>query len=302
MKNFVRISTIEEVHKMLGIKKPKHPMVSMIPVTDDVVNFDYGDVTYILDFYQISLKENLTGSFLYGRNQYDFSEGTMIFTQPGQTIQMSENERVENAKGYILLFHPDLIRQSSLMEEISTYPFFKYDANEALHLSEEERDHVYSLLDKIAEEYERSIDTHTQEIIIGSISMLLKYAQRYYDRQFFTRKNVNQDVLGRFEKLLQNTFDSNETLERGIPSIKELGDKMGMSSHYLSELLKKETGQSAKSHLQSHIIEKAKNLLLSTNSSISEVAYILGFEYPQHFSKLFKLKTGFSPKEYRKIS
>ena len=274
----------------------------MIPITNDVVNFDYGNVTYILDFYQISLKENLTGSFLYGRNQYDFSQGTMIFTQPGQTIQMNENERVENAKGYILLFHPDLIQRSGLIDEISNYPFFKYDANEALHLSEEERDHIYSLLDKIAEENERSIDTHTQEIIIGSISMLLKYAQRYYDRQFFTRKNVNQDILGRFEKLLQNTFDSNETLESGIPSVKELAAKMGMSSHYLSELLKKETGQSAKSHLQSHIIAKAKNLLLSTNNSVSEVAYVLGFEYPQHFSKLFKLKTGLSPKEYRKTS
>ena len=179
-------------------------------------------------------------------------------------------------------------------------PFFKYDANEALHLSKEERDHIYSLLNKIAEEYEGSIDTHTQEIIIGSISMLLKYAQRYYDRQFFTRKNVNQDILGRFEKLLQNTFDSNETLESGIPTVKELGEIMGMSSHYLSELLKKETGQSAKSHLQSHIIAKAKNLLLSSNNSVSEVAYLLGFEYPQHFSKLFKLKTGLSPKEYKK--
>ena len=215
---------------------------------------------------------------------------------------MNENERVENAKGYILLFHPDLIQRSGLIDEISKYPFFKYDSNEALHLSEEERDHIYSLLDKIAEEYERSIDTHTQEIIIGSISMLLKYAQRYYDRQFFTRKNVHQDILGRFEKLLQNTFDSNETLESGIPTVKELGEKMGMSSHYLSELLKKETGQSAKSHLTSHIIAKAKNLLLSTNNSVSEVAYLLGFEYPQHFSKLFKLKTGLSPKEYRKTS
>ena len=132
--------------------------------------------------------------------------------------------------------------------------------------------------------------------------MLLKYAQRYYDRQFFTRKNVNQGILGRFEKLLQNTFNSNETLESGIPTIKELGEKMGMSGHYLSELLKKETGQSAKSHLQSHIITNAKNLLLSTNNSVSQVAYILGFEYPQHFSKLFKLKTGVSPKEFRKSS
>ena len=283
MKNFVRISTIEEVHKMLGIKKPKHPLVSMIPITNDVVNFDYGDVTYILDFYQISLKENLTGSFIYGRSQYDFSEGTMIFTQPGQTIQMNENESVENAKGYILLFHPDLIQRSGLIDEISNYPFFKYDANEALHLSKEERDHIYSLLNKIAEEYEGSIDTHTQEIIIGSISMLLKYAQRYYDRQFFTRKNVNQDILGRFEKLLQNTFDSNETLESGIPTVKELGEIMGMSSHYLSELLKKETGQSAKSHLQSHIIAKAKNLLLSSNNSVSEVAYLLGVRIPSTF-------------------
>jgi len=132
--------------------------------------------------------------------------------------------------------------------------------------------------------------------------MLLKYAQRYYDRQFYTRKNINQDVLVRFEKMLHNTFDSNETLESGIPSIKELGGKMGMSSHYLSELLKKETGQSAKSHLQSHIVNKAKNLLISTNNSVSEIAYTLGFEYPQHFSKLFKLKTGLSPKEYRKTS
>ena len=256
MKNFVRINSIEEVHKMLGLKKPKHPMVSILPITDEVVNFDYGDVTYILDFYQISLKENLTGSFLYGRNQYDFSEGTMIFTQPGQTIQMDENERFENAKGYILLFHPDLIQRSGLLEEISNYPFFKYDSNEALHLSEEERNHIYSLLDKIAEEYQRSIDTHTQDIIIGSISMLLKYARRYYDRQFFTRKNVNQDVLGRFEILLHEYFNSDDKLESGIPTVKELGEKMGISSHYLSELLKKETGQSAKSHLQTHLISK----------------------------------------------
>jgi len=302
MKKFVHIKTIDEVHKMLGLKKPKHPMVSILPITDEVVNFDYGDVTYILDFYQISLKENLTGTFLYGRNQYDFSEGTMIFTQPGQTIQMDENEKVENAKGYILLFHPDLIQRSGLLDEISNYPFFKYDANEALHLSEEERDHIYSLLDKIAEEYQRSIDTHTQDIIIGSISMLLKDAQRYYDRQFFTRKNANQDILGRFEKLIQNYFNSDDVIQNGIPTVKELGESLGMSSHYLSEMLKKETGQSAKSHLQKHIISKAKNLLLSTNNSVSEVAYILGFEYPQHFSKLFKLKTGLSPREYRKSS
>ena len=302
MKNFIRISSIGEVHKMLGLKKPKHPMVSILPITNEVVNFDYGDVTYILDFYQISLKENLTGSFLYGRNQYDFSEGTMIFTKPGQTIQMDENERFENAKGYILLFHPDFIQRSGLLDEISKYPFFKYDANEALHLSEEERNHIYSLLDKIAEEYQHSIDTHTQDIIIGSISMLLKYAQRYYDRQFFTRKNAHQDILGRFEKLLQNYFNSDDIGESGIPTVKTLGEKMGMSSHYLSELLKKETGQSAKSHLQSHIISRAKNLLLSTNNSVSEVAYILGFEYPQHFSKLFKLKTGVSPREFRKSS
>ena len=302
MKNFVRISSIEEVHKMLGLKKPKHPMVSILPITDEVVNFDYGDVTYILDFYQISLKENLTGSFLYGRSQYDFSEGTMIFTQPGQTIQMDKNERFENAKGYILLFHPDLIQRSGLLNEISNYPFFKYDANEALHLSEEERDHIYSLLDKIAEEYQRSIDTHTQDIILGSISMLLKYAQRYYDRQFFTRKNASQDILGRFEKLLQKYFNSDDLMQNGIPTVKDLGEKLGISSHYLSEMLKKETGQSAKSHLQSHLIYKAKNLLLSTNNSVSEVAYILGFEYPQHFSKLFKLKTGVSPREFRKSS
>lgn len=302
MKNFIRIQTINAIHEMLGLEKPKHPMVSVIPITDAIVNFDYVKDTYVLDFYQIALKEGLSGSFLYGRNQYDFSEGTMIFTQPGQTIQVNENENYEKAKGWILLFHPELIRKSELDAVIQNYPFFEYGTHEALHLSEDEKRHIYSLVSKIAEEYQQKIDAHTQEIIIGTLAMLLKYCQRYYDRQFYTRKNLHQGILVRFEKMLKAYFDSDDLVHKGLPTVTFSGEQLGLSGHYLSELLKKETGQSAKAHIQSYAIDKAKRLLLNTNQTINEVAYALGFEYPHHFSKLFKLKTGHTPSSFRKVS
>ena len=263
---------------------------------------DYGDITYIFDFFQISLKLGIKGNLAYGRNSYDFEEGTMVFMKPNQTIKIENREEYEGSSGWTLLIHPDLLRKSELGRKIDDYSFFSYDANEALHLSEEEIETVSEVVEKIEKEYNQNIDKHSQTLIISNIELLLNYCTRFYDRQFYTRTNLNQDFVSKFEKMLKEYFGSERHLVEGIPTVKFCGEELNMSGHYLSDLLKKETGMSAQEHIHKFIIEKAKNLLLGTKNSVSQIAYDLGFEYPQHFSKIFKSKTGLSPAEYRKTA
>lgn len=302
MKDIIKIDTISQVHDFFQLSKPLHPLVSVLPITDEMTNYDYGDYFYSFGFYQISLKSGISGSLSYGRNSYDFQEGTMTFMKPNQAIKVENSQEYKGASGWTLLFHADLISKSELGKIISNYSFFSYETNEALHLSDEEKKSLSQLVKKIEKEYNQNIDKHSQELIISNIDLLLKYCKRYYDRQFFTRTNLNKDFVTKFESVLLNYFSTEKAKEFGVLTVNYCAKEMNMSANYLGDLLKNETGISAKEHIQSFLIEKAKNKILTSNMSISEIAYDFGFEYPQSFNKLFKSKTGLTPTEYRSLN
>ncbi|MCL6273347.1 helix-turn-helix domain-containing protein [Muricauda sp. 2012CJ35-5] len=299
MDEIVHIASIEKIHKTMGLPKPKHPLVSLVYMRDFPPNLDFEGVRFTSDLYMISLKDGVEGSIQYGKSSYDFSDGTMVFMKPQQVIHGTSENICANSKGWMLLVHPDLIRKSELGRSMSQYTYFDYEVNEALHLSEEEQMMVSDLVQKIELEYQQNIDQHSQKLIISNLELLLNYCTRYYDRQFYVRTNLNQDHVSQFETLLKAYFNSGKAAEFGIPSVKYCGEELHMSPNYLSDLLKKETGKSAKDHIHTYVVNRAKNNLLGTTDSISEIAYDLGFEYPQHFSKLFKSKTGMSPAQYR---
>lgn len=300
MKEIIKIETISEIHQFLGLAKPKHPLISLLRVSDVLKKFEVEDVKYSLGLYQIHLKDNCPFSIVnYGRNSYDYQEGTMVFTAPYQALEFKKNETNKVDTGWTLAFHPDLIRKSELGKKIENYSFFAYASNEALHLSDEERKTVTEIATKIEKEFSNNIDAHSQTLIISNLELLLNYCVRFYDRQFYTRTNLNQDVASLFEQLLKDYYKQEKQLELGIPTVQYCGTALNMSPKYLSDLLRKETGQSTQDHIHQYIIEKAKNKLLNSNESASEIAYTLGFEYPQYFSKIFKKKTTMSPNQFR---
>ena len=301
MSNIIRIETISEVHEILGLEKPKHPLISIIPIDERVINFDYGDATYVFGFYQVSLKAGICAEITYGRNTYDFQEGTMLFTKPEQAMSFKDSPGEPGESGWTLIFHPDLIRKSELGRHIDQYSFFDYESREALHLSDDEKASLTELVKKIESEYNQNIDRHTQKLIVANVELILNYCTRYYDRQFYVRTNLNQDVVTRFENLLKEYFDSETSVDNGLPTVKYCGEQLNMSSSYLSDMLKKETGRTAQQAIQDTLIDRAKTQLLATKDQVSQIAYGLGFEYPQHFSKMFKSHTGMSPAEYRRI-
>lgn len=297
-----RVESISELHRLLGLQPPKNPLITAFHWEDVKIpqTPEYDEFTQItMDFYMISQKEMPCGVVKYGRNTYDFNDGVLMFVAPGQVISTSEDT---DAKGWALFFHPDLIRKTTLGQKISEYTFFSYDVNEALHLSEKEREILTKLVEQITEEYSGNIDIYTQDLIVSHLELLLNYSTRFYGRQFITRTTHNSDLVTRFEALLTDYINSEELQNRGLPGVKQLAEEMGMSPDYLSDMLKQETGKSTQEHIHYVLIDRAKTLLLSSSHSISEVAYSLGFEYPQYFSKLFKQKTGMSPAEFRKVS
>lgn len=305
MTNTFTINSIGQAHQSLGLAKPKHPLVTVVYARDIEVISDFQDVKVINNLYQIILKSSMDcGNLQYGKNSYDYEEGTLVFTAPGQAMEFDDDFRVGNkdAEGWILAFHPDLIRKSGLADKISRYSFFTYDVNEALHLSDDERKTIEDLLEKIIKEYSQNLDQHSQHLIISNIELLLDYCLRFYDRQFYTRTNVNSDIVSRFEKLIKAFYEADNAGTHGLPTVNYCGKALNLSPNYLSDLLKKETGKTAQEHIHLYIIEKAKNNLLNSKDSISAIGYALGFEYPQHFSNLFKAKTGFSPSEYRNLN
>ena len=299
MSDKIRIHSITQVHDFFGLPKPKHPLVSVLPITKEIATFDYGDHTYVIDLYQVSLKKGISGAITYGRNPYDFQEGTMVFTKPGQALKIESGEDYSDGHGWTLAFHPDLIRKSPLGETIDQYSFFSYDVHEALHLSDDEQETLTDLTEKIRKEYSQNIDRHSQELMISNIKLLLDYCTRYYDRQFYTRTNFNQDIVSKFEQTLKSYYQTGKQLELGVPTVSYFGSALNMSAHYLSDLLRKETGRSAQEHLYQYLIGQAKTKLLNSDERISQIAYELGFEYPNHFSKLFKSKTGMTPGAFR---
>lgn len=302
MKEIIRIKSITEVHDFYGFEKPKHPLISVLPIDERMTNFNYGDNRYTLDFYQISLKEGIRGTLSYGRSTYDFQEGTMTFIKPNQVLRIENNAAYKGSKGWTLLFHRDLIRRSELGKAIEYFSFFDYEANEALHLSIDEKNALTEFVQKIEKEYNQNIDKHSQDIIIANIDMILKYCKRYYDRQFYTRTNLNKDLISKFEEVMRDYYRSDKPFEKGVLSVKSCAQSLNMSSNYLGDLVKTETGRNAKDHIQDYVIDLAKTKIIGSTQSISEIAYSLGFEYPQGFNKLFKAKTGFSPSQYRNLN
>lgn len=299
-----QINSISQAHQAMGLPAPKHPLVSVVQTKEFNTTQDFTGVKIINNLYQITLKQLGCGNLFYGKNSYDYEEGTLVFTSPGQ-VTMFEGEMPaedDSNAGWILAFHPDLIRKSSLSDKIDQYSFFHYDVNEALHLSEEELTTIEDILDKIVKEYSQNLDKHSQNLIVSNIELLLDYCLRFYDRQFYTRTNLNTDIVSKFERLLKAYYQTNEAIELGIPSVQYLAKELNLSSNYLSDLLKKESGKTAQEHIHLFVIERAKNTLLNSGKSISEIGYSLGFEYPQHFSNLFKSKTGMSPSEFRNLN
>ncbi|RNC84838.1 MAG: AraC family transcriptional regulator [Winogradskyella sp.] len=299
MNEIIQIKSITEANKLFGVEPPKHPLVTIMWAKDMPDFSSYFGIKYNTDLFSVSLKDGIQGRLGYGRNNYDFEEGTMVFSKPNQVLSIEEKTIAEDAKGWVLIFHPDLIRKSELGRTISSYSFFDYNVHEALHLSEDERATLTDLVKKIETEINQNIDKHSQKLIISTIELMLDYCNRFYDRQFYVRSNLLKDHVSEFESFLKDYFSSEKPSDLGLPTVKYCGEQLNMSSNYLSDLLKKETGKSAKDHIYTFVVNRAKNKLLGTTASVSEIAYDLGFEYPQHFSKLFKKQTGMSPAKYR---
>jgi AraC family transcriptional regulator, transcriptional activator of pobA len=300
MSIFYHTKSISEAHQFLGMKPPAHPLITIIREWPKV-DFDFANTKMTSDLYIIGMKGG-AGTIGYGRNTYDYDKGTMVFTAPKQALAFDSNIDYTSYSGWTILFHPDLIRKSVLGGEIDKFSFFDYSVNEALHISEKEYNILNDFVRHIEIEINQNMDKHSQELIITNLQSILKYCQRYYDRQFFTRTNLHKDYVVLFEKYLENYFAPEKLSHNGIPTVTQCGEALNMSARYLSDLLKVETGRSAKDHIHDFIIEKAKTLLLGSNTSVSEVAYGLGFDYPQHFAKLFKLKTGLNPTDFRTLN
>ncbi len=301
---YFEINSISQAHQAMGLAAPKHPMVTVVQTKDFDTTHNFNGVKIINNLYQVSLKQLGCGNLMYGKNSYDYEEGTLTFTSPGQ-VTMFDGElpaHGDSTRGWTLAFHPDLIRKSTLSDKMDSYSFFSYDVNEALHLSEEELATIEDLLEKIVKEYSQNLDKHSQNLIISNIELLLDYCTRFYDRQFYTRTNLNSDIVSKFERLLKAYYQTEAVNQLGIPNVQYLAKELNFSAKYLSDLLKKETGKSAQEHIHLFLIERAKNTLLNSSQSISEIGYSLGFEYPQHFSNLFKSKTGMSPSEFRNLN
>lgn len=295
----LRINTIAEAHRIFGLPSPEHPLISILSYSDLTLPKFEGELSALLGFYYISLKKGFTNKLFYGQQSYDFDDGMMYFVGPNQLMRGTGPEPGDDLSGWILLIHPDLLWGSALAKEIKKYDFFDYSVSEALFLSEKEKTIVSGIVDTIQGEYRSNMDKFTQDIIISHIETLLTYADRFYQRQFLTRKKSNHQILGQVDDLLRDYFNQEDLVSKGLPSVQYLADTLNISSKYLSSLLKQLTGQTAQQHIHEKLIAKAKEKLSTTNLTISEIAYELGFEHSQSFSKLFKTKTNQSPLEFR---
>lgn len=294
--SIIELESIGELHDYVKYPRPRHPLVSVIEHTDFYARRPKEEKRYRFGFYTISCKK-FEGLMHYGKGNYDYKGGSLLFTAPGQVIGPGPNIRVE--EGWTLFVHPDLLYGTSLGKRMHEYNFFHYEVNEALHISDEEKVLIKDCLSKIEREYQGSIDKHTQGLIVSNIELLLNYCNRFYDRQFYTRAKVNADVVQRFELLLKEYFGQPTLIEAGLPPVTYFSSKLNLSPNYLSDLLQKTTGKSTLEHIHLELVDRAKSLLWGTENSISEIAYELGFEHPSHFTKIFKAKTGKSPSEYR---
>lgn len=298
MDNIFKIDSIDEYNKYFGFET-RHPLVTVIDMSRATRNFTPAELTYNYGVYALFLKQTYCGDITYGRMPYDYQEGTVTSFAPGQVVTFKPRHDVKpNALG--LLFHPDLIRGTSLGQEIKQYSFFAYSSREALHLSEQEKEIYKDCLDKIRIETERPIDNHSKKLICRNIELLLDYCMRFYERQFITRTVANRDVLTRFEEELDKYFQGNTAAAKGLPSVKMFAEKCFLSPNYFGDLVKKETGRTPQEYIQNKIIALAKEELLGTTKAVNEISYGLGFQYSQHFNRYFKRSTGMTPNEYRR--
>lgn len=294
--NLYKFESLSNFHEVFGLNKPLHPMISFIDIKDMKIESHGLPNSIVLNFYKIAYKTLLCGKAKYGQNYYDFGEGGLVFTAPGQIFE-SPSEKANS--GYLLLIHPDFLLSYPLAKKIKEYGFFSYAANEALHLSDKEKTTIMTIFEILDDELNSRIDDFSQDVIVAQIELLLNYSNRFYKRQFITRKAANNNLLQKLEEILDDHFNNQKSLTKGIPTVHYLAEKLNTSANYLSDMLRSFTGESAQQHIHNKLIDKAKEKLSASNLSVAEIAYELGFEHPQSFSRLFKTKTNFSPLEFR---
>jgi len=300
-KSIIHSKSINDLHKNMGMDAPSNPHISIIDTKVLTYGKDSVGNRFSSDLYCIAMKDSNCG-IDYGRNHYDFNEGVLIFTAPNQIITLTKPQKLNEVEGWMLYFHPDLIRKHPLGKTIDKLSFFYYEVHEALHLSKNEQQTLNQISSLISSEISERIDTHSQNVLASHIELMLSYSKRFYDRQFITRSTNNLDVISKVEQLLRDYMSDMILYSENPPTIKYLSDHCNLSPNYLSDLLSRETGRSALDHINDAIIEKSKSILLNTDDSISGVAYSLGFNYPHYFSRLFKQKTGITPNEYRQLN
>lgn len=301
MKDTFRFNSISDFHTFCGLPKPDHPLISLIDYSKVQYPVNDEEMKWIQDYYSIGLKRNVNARFNYGQQEYDFDSGVLCFVSPLQFLRIEMKPDVEvEPTGYLLLIHPDFLWGTSLARKMKTYEFFSYQINEALFLSEKEEKIIVDLFKNMEKEYRNNMDKFTQELIVAQLELFLIYAERFYERQFLTRKKSGHELLAKFEEVLSGYFESGKLLENGIPSVTEIAGALHISPNYLGSLLRIHTKQNTQQHIQNKLIGYAKERLSTTTLSVSEIAYELGFEHPQSFSKLFKQKVKQSPGEFRK--
>ena len=300
MHNVYKFETVSE-YNVLNNHETLHPLVSVIDFSKAAPRSWGGEKTVRINYglYCIFLKEVKCGDLHYGKHTYDYQEGTLVFVSPGQVVTIETTGEIYQPKGYALVFHPDLIHGTTLGKHIQDYTFFGYQSDEALHISHRERKIVIDCLSKIEYELEQAMDKHSKKIIVDNIELFLNYCTRFYDRQFLTRDNVHKGILERFETLLNEYFQSNKPQTVGLPSVSYCASELNLSASYFGDLIKKETGKTAQEYIQAKVIDVAKERIFDQSKSVSEIAYDLGFKYPQHFTRLFKQRVGSTPNEYR---
>jgi AraC family transcriptional activator of pobA len=298
MDPIIKLEKVTQYNQLKDIET-QHPLISIFDNSNSKALPNHTRIHF--GFYAIFLKAGNCGELKYGRNNYDYDDGTMVFIGPGQILEVNNTENYKST-GLTLLFHPDLIRGTSLAKNINQYSFFSYDSHEALHLSLKEQQIIKDLFSKLDYELIHSIDKHSKGIISNTIELLLNYCVRFYDRQFITRENINTDVLSKFENLLNEYFLSEIAKDSGLPSVGYFADHLHLSANYFGDLIKKETGKSAQEHIQLKLITLAKERIFDTDKSVSQIAFELGFKYPQHFNRMFKKNTGYTPIEYRSLN
>lgn len=298
MEDVKRIDTVHQYNDYVGVDT-LHPLVSVVNFNEVPTIIQY---RHYMGIYAVFFKNIKCGNMTYGCQNYDYEDGTMVFVKPGQVYGIDSNGGAVVPSGYGLVFHPDFLKGTQLGKTIRDYNFFSYEVNEALHLSKKEKKTIVELLEKISEEIKQNIDKHSKTLIVSNIELFLNYCMRFYDRQFITRSHANKDILVRFENLLVDYFSSGKAYQLGLPSVAYCADQLHLSANYFGDLIKKETGNTALDYIQSKMIDQAKTYIFDNSKTFNQIAGELGFKYQQHFTRLFKQKTGLTPNEYRNLN